>query len=1055
MQRWMGRLAAGAALLAAGVGHAQTANATMVVTVVNQQSSPAQPVGNVGINVSFLNGSQKITAAMIHTNREGQVALTITADAQASGDLRIDIYDAPGLVIYQPAEGMVGAAQQQLTLKLLPKGSPALLEPAKIEAMLNRLSRLTLQNQQLQVQLSQAQQEQKPDFDAMLTEWATENGFSYDEVNQKVQGWSQEVLAHRQEKSLTEQAEAELGLRDYADAATLFAGAAAASDDALDREQQQYLAQRRTELRNSLVAHWQSVTAFLLAGQYPNALAQAAKAQSQAAQEHEHFPDDAVLRSYWIGATVILNVNRLSAASSDGTLNGVTEISNLLKSLGDLLAQMDKTKDYPYWSWAQTGCSMALFNLAQESSDRAAIDYLRQAEAHAKEAAAAFDKEKDPDGWAIAEWLEGAEQSVDAGRESGPQSPGLAKTATENLRAALALKDKISFPQAGPFIQISLGFALAIEALRANDATSRDLAAQSVAAMRAAVESCDKTRDPRHWAVAENGLATVLSDQGELADSSHAGEILAQADAAFEEVLTVQTKASDPGGWATTQQSLADVLKSEAGFTNGGPAKDLIGRSIAAFQAALSVITKESSPITWAQVESSLGDALESDAKLTPGAGGVALLAQAADANRAALQVYTRADDPEKWAIAEGQLGDALQLEAKSAQGTAALNLLAQGADAEQAALEIFTPDRNPETRARVQMVLGDDLTAEGSLTGGEQGIAEIRQAVDAYRGATEFFSQQSSAEQWATIQQALGYALELEGKLTQGTAGVSFLAQGADAERAALTYFTQAVDPEKRARVQMLLGDDLVAEGDLTGGDQGLAELQEAAGAYRAAAQFFTKETAPGQWASLQEVLGTVLETIAVSAKGGPSTDVLRQAAEAWSSALTVDSKNAELAEGLSALYHEWLMDFSRAYELDKQAEQEDGSDDYRLDLAEASLTVGHFDECLAMANSVDAAKLSAAQAPARQTLVLACEWGAGDKSAARTAAGFAAYKAGVEKSGWATNGDRTYLASAPQFSANRAAWIKLFQSLQDGDGAGMADAAGTLGQGMNQAAR
>jgi hypothetical protein len=77
-----------------------------------------------------------------------------------------------------------------VTIKLLPKGSPALLGPAQIEAMLHRsllhVSSLQRQNAALKGELTGAQN-QKQGLSAALAEWAKANGFATIDVDTKVQ----------------------------------------------------------------------------------------------------------------------------------------------------------------------------------------------------------------------------------------------------------------------------------------------------------------------------------------------------------------------------------------------------------------------------------------------------------------------------------------------------------------------------------------------------------------------------------------------------------------------------------------------------------------------------------------------------------------------------------------------------------------------------------------------------------------------------------------------------------------------------------------------------
>ena len=77
---------------------------------------------------------------------------------------------------------------------MLPKGSPALLGPAQIEAMLHRtlVQVNTLQKQVSTLkQNAAAAQNQKPDLGAAIAQWAVANGFSSAQVDQQVQQWAQ------------------------------------------------------------------------------------------------------------------------------------------------------------------------------------------------------------------------------------------------------------------------------------------------------------------------------------------------------------------------------------------------------------------------------------------------------------------------------------------------------------------------------------------------------------------------------------------------------------------------------------------------------------------------------------------------------------------------------------------------------------------------------------------------------------------------------------------------------------------------------------------------
>jgi hypothetical protein len=81
------------------------------------------------------------------------------------------------------------------------------------------------------------------------------------------------------------------------------------------------------------------------------------------------------------------------------------------------------------------------------------------------------------------------------------------------------------------------------------------------------------------------------------------------------------------------------------------------------------------------------------------------------------------------------------------------------------------------------------------------------------------------------------------------------------------------------------------------------------------------------------------------------------------------------------------------------------------------------------------------------RDTLRIACQWGAGKKSAAQqTAKTLLLKSAQLEMTGVDLAGNRRFLSSTPAFEPGRASWIALFESLEKGDPAAFAAAASQL---------
>ena len=217
------------------------AQQNLTVVVVNAHVQPSQPVQSLRVSLSYLDGDSRITDARDLTNSHGQALLHVSEDAAARGDIRIEITGATDLVIYQPADGQLSAVPSTVTIQLLPKGSPALLGPAQIEAILHRsllqVGSLQQKNRLLKQEIAQGAN-QKQGLDDALAAWAKANGFDSTEVDQHVQEWAKEIQARAERASVQQKALAELALKHYGAAGQLFEKAEYASTDADPEEEE-------------------------------------------------------------------------------------------------------------------------------------------------------------------------------------------------------------------------------------------------------------------------------------------------------------------------------------------------------------------------------------------------------------------------------------------------------------------------------------------------------------------------------------------------------------------------------------------------------------------------------------------------------------------------------------------------------------------------------------------------------------------------------------------------------------------------------------------------
>ena len=225
----------------ATVAQKTPAQQTVAVVVVNADVQPAQPVPTVRVSLSYLDNAVLVTEARDVSNPKGQAWLEVSEDAAKRGGLRIEITGATNLMIYQPADGQLAALPATINVSMLPKGSPALLGPAQIEAMLHRtlLQVSSLQKQVATLKQSVTAQNQKPDLGAAIAEWAQANGFSAAQTDQQVQQWAEGIQKQTGQVTAEQRALAELALKHYADAAQLFNQAGDADRQQINAEDTQ------------------------------------------------------------------------------------------------------------------------------------------------------------------------------------------------------------------------------------------------------------------------------------------------------------------------------------------------------------------------------------------------------------------------------------------------------------------------------------------------------------------------------------------------------------------------------------------------------------------------------------------------------------------------------------------------------------------------------------------------------------------------------------------------------------------------------------------------
>jgi tetratricopeptide (TPR) repeat protein len=530
----------------------------MTVVVVNAHFQPAHPVESIRVSLTYLDNAKLITTSQDVTNRSGQVLLQVSPDAAQSGDLRIEITGASDLLVYQPADGQLAGLPAKVTISLLPKGSPLLLqEPAQIETMLYRYSQ---QVKKLEASLSKAQQRQKPDFSQSLHEWANTHGFSYEEVDQAVRQWADGIQRHKDQATLRQQILAEFAKRNYDAVIQLTGEAIKAGEQELDEEQAAYLEKRRKTLLDVLSLADMQANSYQFKLQYHRATQALESARDRAEAEHRRYPEDKALRSIWLEARWRTAYTREREGEVGPSSDSFSLLARSVEDYRNLLRECASPEERYCWATMQDNLATALEDQAERNSGERATELLAQA--------------------------------------------------VQAYRAALKVRTRAELPQAWATTQDNLGTALEDQGEWSSGEQAAELFAQAVQAYRAVLEVRTKADLPQDWAKTQDNLGTALEDQGERSSGERATELLAQAVQAYRAALEVRTKADLPQDWATTQDNLGTALSDQGERSSGKRATELFAQAVQAYRAALEVRTKADLPQDWAWTQKSLGYAL-------------------------------------------------------------------------------------------------------------------------------------------------------------------------------------------------------------------------------------------------------------------------------------------------------------------------------------------------------------------------------------------------------------------------------------------------------------
>ena len=460
-------------------------------------------------------------------------------------------------------------------------------------------------------------------------------------------------------------------------------------------------------------------------------------AVTEAAAEHQRYPEDVALRHIWFRTvrytSLVRNQEGEKLLSQDPpSENAAALFLKVIDDCKSMLAQIDKSTEPEQWASFQFVIASAFLDLGGDApGNKEAADFRSQAAAAARAALDASNKEKDPKKWAEYANYYGlisataSMRNYQDGHMSADQASESLTQSVDQLRSVLVVRSRSENPVEWGKTQTLICNILSLESMLSSGQRATDLLTQAEASGRTALEVLTKADHPSDWSMAERSLGNALLAHALIMSGNQAHDLFLQGAAANQASLQESVKEDDPLDWAGVQQNLATILRTESNDFSGNQAIDLLIPSVAALRFELQVITKASFPLRWAGTQYDLGSTLTQIADLYNSLGQAKQYAdyrsQAAVAFRAALEVFNRQNNADRWAHSQWALGTILFAQSQVDPANPSTDLLDQSAKALSGSLEVITLKTSPQDWGNIQNTLGHIRVAQGLHSSGQQ----------------------------------------------------------------------------------------------------------------------------------------------------------------------------------------------------------------------------------------------------------------------------------------------------------------------------------------------
>lgn len=530
------------------------------------------------------------------TDDNGKFQISLPEDF-IEGEMVIISVFKKGWVINYPLDGEWNLPnikyQHVHTTKVIivPHGSKALWSHSRIEKYISKLS------DELAKIKGEDDQSKTVDFSYFLIEWASQYGFTPDQVKTQFDQWAVDVKDSSDYRALGLR---EFYLKNFPRASEYFTSAALQGETRRKALKERL---RREDL--STYENWKDAGNSLYAAyKFRDALDKYRRAEAIAS--FESYPQ------HWAEIRILIGNTQAELGSRIGGAESRSLLSDAVASFQEAL-RVFTYKDFPHdWAKTQNNLGSVLREKSIRTGGEEGVLLLGQAVDAYQKALEVRTREDLPQDWAMSQNNLGNALREKGIRTSGDEGVLLLNQAVDAYRKALEVRTRDILPQKWAATQNNLGTALKEQSIRTGSEPAARLLCQAVDAYQNALEVYSREDLPQQWAGTQNNLGNALGEQGIRTGGEAGARLLGLAVEAYQKALEVYTKEELPQQWAATHNNLGLVFQAQGIRTGGEQGTQLLSQAVKAYRKALEVYTLENESYYWVRVQNSLAKLYES-----------------------------------------------------------------------------------------------------------------------------------------------------------------------------------------------------------------------------------------------------------------------------------------------------------------------------------------------------------------------------------------------------------------------------------------------------------